>query len=119
MVRFHRAPLWPLLSLLSAACHPLHFADERELTRVNDEELCGRRSNVLNGWLMHGELVRRGVDCAPYDEAALRRGFHLSFLTGQPVPASVAGGVAEASIAIGQAPDAPPASQHADPPLLP
>ena len=70
-----------------AACSPHHLAGEATLASLDDEELCGRRSNLLNGRLMESELSRRGVDCGPYDEAGLRRGFHLWFLS--PTPARV------------------------------
>ena len=89
------------IATLGAACHPLHLADEAALARLADEELCGRRSNLLNGSLMLNELARRGVDCGPYDEAALRRGFHLSFLApAQPsAPGPTAAGSAESPAA--------------------
>lgn len=73
-----------------AACSPYHFAGQTVLAELDDEELCGRRSNIVNGALMVYELARRGTDCASFDEAALRQGFHLSFLSPAPGPARVA-----------------------------
>jgi hypothetical protein len=69
----------------AAGCSPLNFAREEALVHLPDEELCGRRSNLVNGALMARELARRGVDCTPYDEAALRQGFRLGFLA-PPAP---------------------------------
>jgi hypothetical protein len=100
------------IATLGAACHPLHLADEATLARLGDEELCGRRSNLLNGPLMLNELARRGVDCGPHDEAALRRGFHLSFLA--PTPPSAPGPTAAGSAESPAAAAAPPPDRVAD-----
>ena len=88
MPAFRIAPC--LLGVVLAGCSPYHFAGESVLSGLSDEELCGRRSNLLNGALMARELARRGVDCAPFDEAGLRRGFHIAFLTPRPAGAEPA-----------------------------
>jgi hypothetical protein len=105
-------------ALPAAACSPLHLVGEATVAGLDDEELCGRRSNLLNGALMARELARRGVDCAPYDEAALRRGFHLWFLSPEPARAAAPGipAIAEAP-ALGPAASLPPV-EEAPPPAL-
>ncbi len=87
-MRLHAFAICPFVAVL-AACSPYHFVGAAVLAGLDDEELCGRRSNLLNGELMVRELARRGTDCAPFDEAGLRRGFHLSFLSPAASPASV------------------------------
>jgi hypothetical protein len=69
-----------VLLLALCACSPGNPAGEAELSLLGNEELCGRRGNLLNGWRMNRELGRRGVDCAPFDQAALDSSFSLSSL---------------------------------------
>jgi hypothetical protein len=72
-----------VLLLALCACSPGNSAGEADLRLIGNEELCGRRGNLLNGWRMNRELGRRGVDCAPFEKAALDSSFSLfSFLQG-------------------------------------
>lgn len=84
------------LALGAGGCNPYSLAGEGTVVGWTDEELCGRRSNLLNSVTVEREIAQRGLDCAPYDEAALSQGFRLSFLAPQRravlPPASVPSG---------------------------
>ena len=52
-------------ALPAAACSPLHLVGEATVAGLDDEELCGRRSNLLNGALMLFDFrVPEGRDLA-------------------------------------------------------
>jgi len=63
---------WRVLTVLGLvgplmACTPYFAVTSEDLRTAGNEELCGRRGNLLTGGLIQRELAWRGETCAAYD----------------------------------------------------